>query len=276
MFRLIKYDLKRLFANKVTLVLSIITPVVTLALFASVVVPLMFSYRVVEKARVIILNEDEDEYMEEVFQEIVGEQSIQNVVSVEFVRSLEEGIAQVEEGQAIFFFVINEETMMNFYYREPSVVDVWVSSGDDFETALFLPIFGHVVDMFNQSQLGLDYILDEMLTFADVNESYDQFNDVMIYLGIQMLNRSDLYEMEGISPLGKFLPIEYYISSLFSLFLGFGMIPLIGYNVSDFQSTAFTRGVAHFRWPYTFLLTRVLTGSMYILLVSFPMLLVSF
>lgn len=276
MLRLIHFDLKRLFANKVTLALSILTPVVTLALFAWAVVPLMFSYRAVEKETIVVLNEDQDEYMDEVFADVVNEKSIQNVVSIEFVDSKEEGIARVESGDAIIFFAIPEGTMMHFYYREPSTVSVWISGANDFETALFLPIFDHVVEMFNQSQLGLDFILDEMLTFAPQRESYDRFNEVMIYLGIQMLSRADLYRMEGISPLGKFLPIEFYISSLFALFLGFGTIPLVGYNVSDFQSTAFTRGIAHFHWPYTFLFTRVLTGTAYILLVSLPMLAISF
>ena len=276
MLKLIYYDLKRLFANKLTLALSIITPVVTLLLFASAIVPLLFSNRVVDKTTVAVLIEDQDEYLRMVFEEVINTPTIEDVVVIELVDSRQTGIAMTEEGEAALFVLLPENGMQNFYYRRPSTVDLWISPHYEMENALFLPVFDHVVQMFNRSQLGLDYVLDEMLTFAETEESYTRFNDLMIMIGLRMLNRSSLYDLHGISPLGKFLPLEYYVSALFAMFLAFGIIPIVGYNVQDFQSTAFTRGVAHFRWQYTFVLTRVITGTLFILLVTTPMLIVGF
>jgi hypothetical protein len=274
MFRIIFIELKRLFSNKLSLALAVLAPVISLLFLASLIAPLFFSNQRLSRMEIAVFQEETHPDAQVVIENVIASDQIQSLVDVEFVDSISEGVAQTESGEAAIFIHIPAGLIDKLYEREQVTISIWISPEYYFEAAILMPIFNSVVDGFNRIQLALDTIYYRALEEFPQDFVWQHYYDLTVFLGVRVLNRPVLFDIEGISPLGRYLPIEYYTSAIFAFFTGLGLIPLCGYNAKDFTSAALSRGLAVTRWRYQYLLARVISGTLYILLVALPMLLV--
>ena len=274
MLRIIAIDLKRLFSNKLSLALAVIAPVISLLLLASLIAPLFFSNKRLSQVTVAVFQEEQHPDAQYVVDNVVNDPQIQSLIDIRFVDSLNEGIALTQNGEAALFIYIPAGIIDKLYYREQATIETWVSPDYAFEAAIILPIVNSIVDGFNRIQLGLDLVYFRAVDDFSQEEAGQHYYDLSILLGLRVLNRTALFDIEGLSPLGRFLPVEYYTSAIFAFFTGLGLIPLAGYNARDFTDAALIRGLAVTRWRYKYLFARVLSGALYILLVILPMLIV--
>lgn len=272
MLRILLIDLKRLFSNKLSLALIVIAPVITLLLLASLIAPLFFSNRRLSDITVAIFQEDFSEDVQFLMDDITSDHQIASIVTFDFVDSLDVGQTMLANGDAAIFLYIPAGLMEDLYQREPTRVEAWVSDEYAFEASVITPILDSFAEGFNQLQLTMDYFYFQARSGLPQDLVWEHYYDVSVYLGLRVLNRTSLFEMEGVSPLGRLLPIEYYTSAIFAFFIALGLIPLSGYNAKDLSSGAIGRGLAVTRWRYQYFLVRMISGAIYIMLVTVPML----
>lgn len=274
MLRIILIELKRLFSNKLSLALAVLAPVISLLFLASLIAPLFFSNQRLSQMVVAVYPEETHPDAQVVMEDIVSSEYIQSLVDVKFVSSVSEGISWTENGKAAIFVYIPAGLIDKLYSREQATISLWVSPEYYFEASLFLPITNSIVDGFNRIQFALDTLYYRAMDEFPNDFVWQHYYDLTLVIGLRVMNRPILFDLEGISPLGRFLPIEYYTSAIFAFFTGLGLIPLCGYNAKDFTSAALSRGLAVTRWRYQYLFARIISGALYILLVALPMLIV--
>lgn len=271
MLKLLRFDIKRLFANRFTLALAILAPVVTLLLFSAAIAPVLFSDKIIDGVTVAVFNEDESPETDYMLRDAANAKNIEAMAETVFIHDHQTGLDMVRKGEAAIYFHVPAHFFDDLYYRTPVEVEAYISKDFQFEAAVLMPLFTSTVRMFNRMQLSLDEVLYQMLEVGGSDAVYTRFNDKMIFLGMRMLNRTAVYDIEGVSPLGRFLPIEYYTAAIFAVFLFFSMVPLVGYNSTDFRSSVLARGFLNNRFRFSYLFARIISGMVYILLVAAPM-----
>ena len=272
MFRLVSIDLKRLFSNRTSLLLVILAPVISLALLASFIAPLFFSNKLVSHIQVAIFVEDLDPDLQMVIERVGRNEQVTTLIDLLMVDSTSEGVAAVQDGGSAIFIQIPAKFVNNLYNRRASQVEIWISPEYSFESAILMPVVVSVQEGFNGIQTGLDVVYLRMLDDFTPDQALELYDQLIYKLGGMLLNRKGVFNVQGISPLGRLLPLEYYISAIFAFFIALGVVPLSGYNASDFSSAALSRGLASTRWRYKYLIARILSGMVYLLIVSLPML----
>ncbi len=274
MSKLIAIELKRLFSNKLSLALVILAPVITLLLLASIIAPLFFSNKRVSQVKVAIFEEEQSPDVQMLVENVTSDDQVQSLIDFVFVDSVAGGIALTESGEAALFVYIPQGIIEKLYRREPVTLEMWVSPDYAFESSIIMPIVHSVADGFSRIQTGMDVAYWRVYEEYSKEVAWDYYYDLSIALSLRVLNRDSLFEIEGISPLGRFLPLEYYTSAIYAFFMGLGLVPLSGYNAKDLSSAALSRGLASAKWRYKYLVARIISGSLYILIVSIPMLVV--
>ncbi len=274
MLRIIRIELKRLFSNKLSLALAVLAPVISLLFLASLIAPLFFANQRLARMQVVVFQEEIHPDAQVVIDDVISSEYVLSLVDIKFVSSVSEGISMTENGEAAIFIYIPAGLIDQLYNREQATISLWVSPDYYFEAALFLPITNSIVDGFNRIQFALDTLYFRAMDEFPNNFVWEHYYDLTLLIGLRVMNRPVLFDIEGINPLGRFLPIEYYTSAIFAFFTGLGLIPLCGYNAKDFTSATISRGLAVTRCRYQYLFARIISGALYILLVALPMLIV--
>jgi ABC-type transport system involved in multi-copper enzyme maturation permease subunit len=275
MLQTLRIELKRLFSNKLSLALVILAPVVILFLFVSVISPLIFSNKRFSEVQIALYNEDPSEDVQLVISDIKNNRNIRSLVTIIEVDSLSEGMDSLASNDTAIFAHVPPNTIDSLYQREKVVIDIWINPEYNLESGVIMPLIVGVSDGFNRIQNSIDIAYYKIYNELSPEIANQAIYDQTMMIGVRMLNRSELYELVGVSPLGRFLPIEYYVSAIFSLFIALGIVPLSGYNSADFTSGAIVRGISMSQYRYKYLFARIISGAIYILLCSFPMFITS-
>jgi|GEM_PF-1233143 len=276
MLRFFWLDLKRIFSRKATLALAVLAPVVTLLVFSLLIAPVFFSGRLTEGFNVALLNLDDSEITDYFISHLSDSMSVKGIVRIVEVSTEEQGFAMIDEGEAACFMIIPAGLNDSLSYREPVVFRSWSSPKYPLESELINNAVESGLVLVSRTQAGLDVLFDHMyLEAADRNTAYDWYNSLVGLATKKVLMRSDMLDDEvRISPLGKFLPVEYYTAAIFAIFLTLGVLPMAGYGASDFSSPVLHRGMLAGRPANSFLLARMLSGAVFLTVIMIPAVLV--
>ncbi len=271
MIQTLRIELKRLFSNKSSLALVILAPVITLFAFVSIISPLLFSNKRLSEVQVTVFNEDDSPDIQMVVDEIRNNRNVRSLAKLISVDSLAEGFESLENEKTAIFIHIPAHSIDSLYTREPATIGIWINPEYSLESTMIMPLITGVADGFNRIQNAMDMVYFRLYDEVSPEVANESLYNLAVHIGIRMLNRSGLYEIVGVSPLGRFLPIEYYVSAIFALFIALGVVPLCGYNSADLTSATINRGISASRHRYKYLFARILSGTIYILICSFPM-----
>ncbi len=271
MIQTLRIELKRLFSNKSSLALVILAPVITLFAFISIISPLLFSNKRLSEVQVTVFNEDDSPDIQLVIEEITNNRNVRSLAKLINVDSMAEGFDSLENQKTAIFIHIPAHSIDSLYTREPATIGIWINPEYSLESTMIMPLITGVADGFNRIQNSMDLVYFRLYDQVSPEAAGESLYDLAVNIGIRMLNRSGLYDIEGVSPLGRFLPIEYYVSAIFALFIALGLVPLCGYNSADLTSATINRGISASKHRYKYLFARILSGTIYILICSFPM-----
>jgi hypothetical protein len=271
MFQTLWIELKRLFSNKLSLALVILAPVITLFAFVSIIAPLIFSNKRLSHVQVTIFNEDQSSDIQLVINEIKDNENIRSLANFVEVDSMSAGMDSLTNEKTALFVHIPAGATDSLYRRERVTIGIWINPDYTFESGMIMPLISGVSDGFNRIQNSIDIVYYRIHDQISADAADKNIYDLAVNIGLRMLNRTGLYKLIGVSPLGRFLPIEYYVSAIFALFIALGLVPLCGYNSADLTSATINRGISSSRHRYKYLFARILSGTVYILLCSLPM-----
>lgn len=271
MLQTLRIELKRLFSNKLSLALVIVAPVITLFAFVSIIAPLLFSNKRLTDVKVTVFNEDSAPDIQLVLDEIEHNDNVRSLADFEEVDSLAEGLDSLNLEKTAIFVHIPPGSIDSLYRRQPVTIEIWINPEYSFESGMIMPLITGVSDGFNRIQNCIDIVYFRIYDQISAQVAGEEIYDLAVNIGFRMMNRAGLYKLIGISPLGRFLPIEYYVSAIFALFIALGLVPLCGYNSADLTSDTINRGISASRHRYKYLFARIFSGTIYILLCSLPM-----
>jgi len=85
---------------------------------------------------------------------------------------------------------------------------------------------------------------------------------------LEYMDRRQILGKSGtVSPMGDYLPVEYYLAAVFAMFAALAMLPMLHFTAADLSGSIFHRGLASGRSVLHFYLARLCSGSLFIMLV---------
>jgi hypothetical protein len=261
-------DIRRLFSRKSMVALCILSPVLVMILFASILMPLLFTGRGLH-FNLAMLQEDDSLEVRFFITQLVNSHALADVVTLIPVDSLESGLELLERQEASVLMHVPPRVLENIRNHSPIHISIIGTEAHALEQSLIAMTLGQSLFLVGQSQNQMEAARNVAVTKGVPAGEADLFLQEMTYdaIGQYLFRRQVLGENGSLSPLGEYLPVEYYLAAIFALFATFAMLPLIHYTAADVSGAILHRGLTCGRGAIQFYLARLGSGTLFIMLV---------
>ena len=266
--RFLVFDLKRIFSGKTLVLLCLLSPIIVVFIFSTVISPMIYTAGDL-RFNLAICDEDGSEGVKEFISQMLNSQALKDLVTSYPVKTEEDGVAMLESGDISVFVHVPAGLFESMRAGEEVKVNIISTKAHALEANLTsmtlkssLEIVGKSQNVMEAARLllidkGVDEVqADEYLTEA-TNDAITRY----------MSRRETLGDGGPISPVGEYLPVEYYISAIFSLFAALAMLPLIHFSAADSSGAILRRGLLCGIGTGRFFMSRIVSGAIFVLLV---------
>lgn len=270
---LIKLDIKRLFSSKGVVLLCVLSPLLVLLIFFSVIYPSAM-IKGIEITPFGVVNEDGSEDVDRYINLICSSEALINVTTAYPVDDVELGRKMIDENKISVLVHIPEGFMDKMKASEDVNVNIVGTKSHSFEIDVVGIVLETSLSTVGKSQNILEYVRNDAIGKGIPEDETNEFVvDFTQYALKQQMNRRAVIGEEGpLSKAGEFLPLEYYIGVIFSLFAMLGMLPIIHITSKDKSGVLIKRGLFIGQSPINFYIARLVSGVLMIILVLFMML----
>jgi hypothetical protein len=280
MGRFLRFDLKRIFFSGRTVVLCIVVPLIVMLLFTTVVAPLLVTRSRVAASCFAIYNEDGTQVSKDFIDFVASSESFEGIVYLFNVNSLEEGLGLVKTGEASGLLHIPPGLYDDMLNGKDVSCDIYGADMHILECSLVQTAIETALNTAGGAQNGLYALRDDVLKLGASTEGADGLYESMMDCGINVItNRRAILGEDGfISPVGGYLPAEFYLSAMLTWFLALAILPLAGFSAGDFSMSVLQRGMKTRAMRLKFLSARLISGALFLLavmLMVFPIGIVS-
>lgn len=261
-------DIRRLFSKKATLLLCVLAPVLVMFIFASILVPMLFTGKGLH-FNLAILQEDKSLEVRAFISQLVHSHALADLVTLYPVESLDVGLGLLEKQEVSVLIHIPPSVLDDIRNQKPVKITIYSTPEHAMEQSLITMTLGQSLLLVghgqNQMEAAKQVVMAEGVALPDA----DIFLRDLTYKALnQYMNRRQvLGESGSLSPLADYLPAEYYLAAIFALFSSIAMLPLIHLTASDLSGSIFRRGLVCGRGYIQFFLARICSGTLFILLV---------
>jgi hypothetical protein len=260
-------DVKRIFTKKGTVILCLTLPMAVMLIFAAVAAPMLMTGKGL-RYNIAIYNEDPSEPVREFISRLVNSEALRELVSVYPVQDAKTGRRLLEQDAVSVFLHIPPDLFKNIQAGEPSKIEIIGSKAHSLEMSLLkMTLYDSLVPVGkaeNMLQEAVNILSDSM----EPSEAGALLNDITNDAIREYMNRRlVLGDRRMLSPVSEYLPVEYYLGAVFSLFAALSMLPLIGFTARDVSGSVLRRGIAAGQGTSRFFCVRVCSGMLFILLV---------
>jgi hypothetical protein len=268
MIRLLRYDLKRIFAGKALLALCLLAPLTVILLFALVIAPMIITADGLH-FNVAILDEDGSENVSRFIGQLVTSHALADLITVYPVPDLAAGLSLVAEDQVSVLVHIPQGLFERIRAHESVTVDLISQRGHAMESALIAITLNQSLRSVGQGQNQLDLAYRLLLEHQADTVAADRFlaRTTLLVLTGYMNRRETIGEDGALSPLGDYLPVDYYLVAVYVFFAALALLPLIHFTARDLNSAILQRGLLNGLSSQRYFLVRLTSGTCLIFLV---------
>lgn len=266
--RFLRYDIKRLFFRSSLLSLCLLSPLIVLLIFSMVVSPMLFTGRGLH-FNLALLNEDQSAEVNEFINQLIHSQALADLVSVYPVDTVERGIALAEQGKVSVFVHVPPDIFSDIRSGREVRATIYGTSAHSLEMELISMILDSSLSLVGKSQNIMEAARRILLQKeASWEDSQAFLSDATRFAIREYMGRRELLGRSGpLSPLGEYLPVEYYMSAIFSIFAALSMLPLIYFSAADSNGSILRRGLLCGMGAGRFFAVRIASGALFIFLV---------
>lgn len=244
MIKIIKFEFKRLFSNKIAFIINSLLPIFILFLFSISLLPIIFTSAKMKSIDIALLNQDDSLETKIIVSNLINAESIKDIVNVVKVGSFEQGEKLLEENLASALVVMPKNLRDTLYTG--GNVSIKYYSNDNMKdiSNLVYAVLQEGVSSINKAQLTVDVIYTGMQEIGYSREiSAQNYRDLSASLQANILSRSKVFISSKSNPFGDLLNIEYYSITLLILTLFLSSISISVLLNKDLQSQVLSRGV---------------------------------
>ncbi|UOO37467.1 ABC transporter permease [Oscillospiraceae bacterium CM] len=271
MGRFFRCDLKRIFTSRATVILCLVVPLVVMLLFASVLAPLLVTRARVSVSCFVICNDDGTDPSVKFIDYVANSKAFKGVVTISSVKTLDEGLSLIDADKVSGMLYIPSHFYDDLSAGKSVQLQIYGNTYHTLECALVLTAVETALNTVGRAQNALGAVRDYALSVgADAGQT-DAFYNRLLDLGISVVtNRKAVLGQTGfVSAAGDYLPAELCLSAMLTWFLSLAMLPLTAFSAADFSESVLQRVVRSRGMRRKFLLARLFSGALFLLIVAF-------
>lgn len=248
--------------------LFILAPAAVMMLFASIIVPMFFTGKGMHFS-LAIYQEDNSLEVNSFVSNIIRGKAIAELTRITEVAALPDGLKMVENQEVSVLLHIPANVKEHLSRHETVTIKIYSTPSHALEQSLITMTLGQALLTVGQSQNQLQGARTMILDLGGDPARIDEYiSRVTLAAIVEYMGRRQVLGENGtISPLGDFLPVEYYLAAVFAMFAALAMLPLVHYTATDLNGSIFHRGLAAGNGFLPFCLARLAAGTLFILMV---------
>lgn len=266
--RFLVYDLKRMFSGRGLVLLCLLSPIILVFIFSTVVSPMLFTAKGLHY-NLAICDEDGSDAVVEFITQMLNSQALKELVTSYPVKTVDDGIALVENGDVSVFVHIPKGLFSDMRDGEQVTVELISTKAHALETNITSMALKSSLEIVGKSQNVMEaartVLLDKGVPEKDADDYLSKSTDDAIKK--YMSRREALGKNSPVSLAGEFLPVEYYISAIFAIFAALSMLPVIHFSAVDSSGAILRRGLLCGIGTARFFSARIISGAVFVLLV---------
>ncbi|NCB50663.1 MAG: ABC transporter permease [Clostridia bacterium] len=264
----LRYDLKRIFSNRVMTALCVLAPMVTILLFSAVFAPFIATSGEL-KFSIAICNEDESDAAKAFVDQYVNSQAMRGIITAYPVKDPALAEELLRNGDVSVAIYIPEGIYESIESGRPKSVLLLSTGMHALEVNIIDMTLSSSLSVVSQSQNVLSEAADALKNHGvSAGDTETFLSDSLSEAIDRFMSRRTILGETGVSTtLDNYLPIEYYTGAIFALFAALSMLPLIRITAADAGGPVLRRGLLAGRSYGRFFAVRVLAGTLLILLV---------
>lgn len=262
------FDLKRTFEKKSLIFVCVISPIIVMLLFGSIVAPLLFTAEIT-KFNVAIVNDDKSKEVNTFIDQLVNSKALKDLVVAYPARTVEDGYEMLENNEVLVLIHIPKELMSSIKTNKKTNIELYSNKGHDLESALIKMTLDSSLSTVANGQNLLEYSTKFILAKNVSDEKLKLFTDEMTHNAIiEFMNRREVLSRTGtLSPIGAYLPIEYYTGIIFTFFAALAMLPISAMTSEDINKNVLKRGFLYDKRYISYYFGRLISGAALICLI---------
>ncbi len=260
-----KFDLKRLFHGRTSLIFALAAPIALVMLIAVMVSPYFYSNVRTQNFTVAVYNEDDHPLTHVILEELIESKSLGGLIDTKFVDSEDEGRDALKQGAAAYIHI--PKKMQERLFTEQMVIAYYGNPNMPLEDALLFETLSSGIEMVgyatNAAQIFYNSALEHGIEKDTAAESKSNMIDT--FFSNILFGRTALYERTAeASPLGGALPLEYFAASLLVLFVALASLPVARITAGDGTAGLLHRQLLSGRTPFGCFISRWLAGGIFL------------
>ncbi len=264
----ILFDLKRTFEKKSLIIICVISPVIVMLLFGSIVAPLLFTAKIT-KFNVAIVNDDKSKEVNTFIDQLVNSKALKDLVVSYPAQSIEDGYEMLEKNEVLVLIHIPEGLMSSIKTNKKTNIELYSIKGHYLESELIKMTLESSLSTVAKGQNLLEYsikfISDKSISLEKIKQFTDEITDKAIR---EFMNRREVLSQAGtLSPIGAYIPIEYYTGIIFTFFAALAMLPISAMTAEDMRKNVLKRGFLYDRRYLGYYFGRLISGTALICLI---------
>ena len=266
--RFLRFDFKRLFSGKALMLLCLLSPILVVFIFTSVVSPMIYTAKGLH-FNLAIFDEDGSEAVSTFITQMLNSQALLSLVDAYPVKSAEDGLALIESGEVSVLIHVPEGLFEKMRSGQAVQVKIISTKAHALEANLSAMALTSALEIVGKSQNVMEaarqILRDKGVSDSDADSYLSNATETAIKR--YMTRREAMGNGGPVSPLGEFLPVEYYISAIFVLFAALAMLPLIHFTAADSSGAILRRGLLCGIGTGRFFMARIVSGTTVVFLV---------
>lgn len=267
--RFMIYDLKRMFSGKALVLMCLMSPIIVVFVFSTIIAPMVFTAKGLH-FNLAICNEDKGQEVNQFITQMVNSKSLVDMVSAYPVSTVEAGLELVEAGDVSVLVHIPQNLFSEMQKGSAVTVSIISTKAHSLEASLISMTLDSSLSIVGQGQNVVEAAKTMLIEKGESEASANAYSEASMSSAINdyMNRREVLGEGGPLSLTGEYLPVEYYLAAIFSLFAALSMLPLIHFSSVDVMGAILRRGLLCGIGIKRFFSARIISGTIFIVLVQ--------
>lgn len=230
------YELKRTLGNGWNIVFSMLIPALTISLFAYAAAPYLFEGEKMEPFQVAVVDQEQTLETRYIINHLKNTEAGKQLLSMRLV-TMEDAQTLLNNGSVAAIVIIPEGITNNLYYAEPTVLQIIGNPKYPFQAEILRDILQTGAELISIAQGGIETLWEYMDRIGmDRDVMADKYADTAFNFYIKVLGRDQVMKAMGqVSATGMNIPLEYYIVSIFIIFMFFQALSVLQPVFSDLE-----------------------------------------
>ncbi len=262
-------ELKKMFYRKSLLLISLLSPVIVLIIFASVMIPSLIRFNEVGIINNVFIEDKSpviNIFINSYIEKTTGNNS-KSLLKVRKVDSYQEGYKLLSDNDANIFTYIPEHTIDKILASEKFDINIYTKLAYAFEASIYVHDLQKNISLAEKLspsyKIISQFLYDQGLSDEQVEESILASQKIA---GRKFAFRKAMFDYASAAIKKNNIPVLYYIVSIVTIFISLGMLPIVWFTSVDLNSVLIKRSAFKGSLKLRYLIAKLLASALFICL----------